>query len=336
MNISLRIIIVILLFSCLAACVMEKAELESGSFPQLTGPYLGQSLPADSAVIFAPGIISTPLYTRDITFTPDGQEIYFCISALGYNLIHTTKQIDGAWTEPEVASFINDDGYTYYEPQITPDGKTLFFLSNMPVKEGEKATQDIWAVERQGDDWGEPYNLGAPVNTESAEFYPSSTYDGTLYFTRAEKGSRIHNIYRSRKIGGQYQEAEKLGPHVNCGANRYNAFIDPQERFIIVPVVGMEDSRGGTDYYISFRDSSDTWSNPVNMGDQINSENNQEYSASLSPDGSYLFFMSGKVPEPVSPNYKSLLDAYQSLWNGNSNIYWIKSDFIWDLKDLVQ
>ena len=333
MSMSLRVTTIILAFICFTACVMEKTDQETSGFPQLTGPYLGQAQPADSAEIFAPGIVSTALYTRDITFTPDGQEIYFCISALGYNLIYMTRQREGVWTEPEPASFITDEAAFYYEPHIAPDGKTLFFLSNMTGEAGVKATQDIWAVNRQGDDWGEPYNLGPPVNTDGEEFYPSTTLDGTLYFTRAEKGSRIHNIYRSRKVGGSYQEAEKLGPEVNCGSNRYNAFVDPQERFIIVPALGMKDSHGGTDYYISFRDSSDSWSDPVNMGVQINSDNNHEYSASLSPDGAYLFFMSGKVLNPVSSNYTDLVVAFQGLWNGNSNIYWVQSDFIWGLKD---
>jgi len=320
---------VILIFAILllSSCVMEKEIPRS-----LTGPYLGQQTPPDSAELFAPGIISTQMYTRDITFTPDGKEIYFCVSALGYNLIYTTREVDGVWTEPEVATFITDEKYMFYEPHISADGMTLFFLSDMPAQEGEPATQDIWAVDRSGDGWGKPYNLGLPINTEAAEFYPSTTVDGTLYFTRAAKGSRIHHIYRSRKIEGKYQEPEKLGAEVNCGTNRYNAFIDPHERFIIVPAVGMEDSRGGTDYYISFRSENDEWSDPVNMGDRVTSRDAREYSTSLSPDGKYLFFMSAKVEGETSSDYKKLLEAFQSPLNGNSNIWWIKSDFIWTLK----
>ncbi len=41
----------------------------------------------------------------------------------------------------------------------------------------------------------------------------------------------------------------------------------------------------------------------------------------------------GQVPVNVSPDYNSLKDAFQSPWNGNSNIFWIKSDFIWNLRD---
>lgn len=332
MNNLLRLSLIAFSIMLLSMCVEEKSTFKSEMLQMPSGDYLGQALPGDSAVLFAPGVISTELYTRDITFTPDGNEIYFCISAAGYNLIYSTKQVEGKWTMPEVASFVTDDEYMYYEPHITHDGQTLLFLSNMPADSGEAENQDIWAVDRRGDSWGKPYNLGAPINTDGAEFYPSTTKDGTLYFTRAEAGSRINAIYRSKKINGQYQTAEKLGPEVNCGTNRYNATIDPHERFIIVPALGMEDSRGGTDYYISFRNEDDTWTDPVNMGDQINSENGREYSASLSRDGQYLFFMSSKTLEAGSPDYTQLREKFTSPWNGNSNIYWIKSDFIWDLK----
>ena len=297
---------------------------------------LGQTLPGDDPEIFAPGLISTEMYTRDITMMPDGNEIYFCVSVLGYNLIFYTKQINGVWTEPDLAPFITDFEKMYYEPHITNDGKHLLFLSNMSVYETELATQDIWAVDRQDDIWGVPYNLGAPINTDGSEYFPSTTRDGTLYFTRAEKGNRIHYIYRSKLIDGKYLEPERLSENVNCGTNRYNAFIDPDERFIIIPTVGMEDGQGGTDYYIVFRDEQDNWSQPVNMGVKVNQVRGAEWSPYVSPDGKYFFFMSDRTNkldtlEGKSLTYSNLRDKFKKPGNGNSSIYWMKSDFLFEL-----
>jgi Tol biopolymer transport system component len=224
----------------------------------------------------------------------------------------------------------------FYEPHITPDGKKLLFLSNMPKEEGEEENQDIWAVDRVGNTWSKPYNLGAPVNSDGSEYYPSTTKDGTLYFTRAEKGSRINNIYRSKLVNGKYQEPEKLGPNVNCGTNRYNAYIDPDERFIIVPATGMEDGFGGTDYYIVFRDKNDTWSKPVNLGEKINSARGAEWSCSLSPDGKYLFFMSSRAASiKEEPSYRKFVEMFNKPQNGNSDIYWVKSDFLFKLNEKI-
>ena len=324
--------IIIIIFSCLN----NKSEIQS-SFPDLSGQYLGQTPPSDTPELFAPGIISTPMYTRDITMTPDGNEIYFCISAFRYNLIFYTKQVNGKWTEPEPAPFITDPKYMFYEPHITNDGKKLMFLSNMPREEGEEEIQDIWAVDRIDDGWSKPYNLGAPVNSSGSEFYPSTTRDGTMYFTRAEKGSRINNIFRSKFVNGKYQEPEKLGREVNCGTNRYNAYIDPAERFIIVPATGMEDGIGGTDYYIVFRDENDKWSRPINLGEKINSVRGAEWSSYISPDGKYFFFMSSKTASiNEKPSYRTFKELFNKPQNGNSDIYWVKSDFLFELKEKVK
>jgi hypothetical protein len=305
----------------------------SGAFPRLKGSYLGQKPPGDSPEPFAPGIVSCGLFTRDITWTPDGKELYFSVSAFGFNLIFQTRLVNGVWTEPAPAPFARDSRYMFYEPHVTPDGKRLLFLSDKPRTEGGDRNQDIWAVDRTASGWGAPYVLGDSISTDDAEYFPSTTRDGTIYFTRQPKGDRTSYIYRARPKGGSYGLAEKLGPEVNCGTTRYNAFIDPDERFIIVPAAGMPDTAGDTDYYIVFRNARDEWSRPVNMGRAVNTEGGREYSASLSPDGKYLFFMTSRL-NPEIPRllergaYMELQSAWTRPGNGNATVYWMSSAFL--------
>jgi len=328
-NISTLIIVLIL-----NAC---SNSIQTNEFAKLSGPYLGQKPPGDEPEIFAPNLISTSLYTRDIAITPDGEEIYFCVSALNYNLIYYTKQVDGSWTEPILAPFITDINYTYYEPHITPDGSKLMFLSDMPKKGNKEISSNIWVVDRIDGGWGEPYDIGEPINTNGNEFFPSTTQNGTMYFTRANMGERINYIYRSKLIDGKYSEPERLGDNVNCGVNRYNAFIDPDEQFIIVPAVGMQDGLGGTDYYIVFRDENDNWSEPVNLGSKINQARGAEWSPYVSPDGKYFFFMSSRIDNSLAENIEQptlieLIKYESGIGNGNPNIYWVKSDFLQQLR----
>ena len=311
-------------------------------FPKLTGPYLGQEPPGDQPQLFAPGVVGTGFYTRDLTISPDGRVIYFCVTLPGFNFatILYTKQKDGVWTVPEVVPYMDDPHYFYFEPHLSPDGNKLFFLSNQPdPAAGDTAggDQDIWVMERSDGTWERPYNLGEPVNTDSSEFYPSLTRNGTLYFTRTPKGTRSSYIYRSRLVDGKYTNPERLGPEVNSGQAQFNAFIDPDERFIIVPTAGREDSYGGTDYYLSFRNSDDTWIGPFNLGAHINTAGSQEHSAYISPDGNYLFFMSVRTPlddqsYSEKTTYALLKQLYLSPQNGNPDIYWVRTDFIKRLK----
>jgi hypothetical protein len=315
----------------------SQSEKQLTEFPKLTGPYLGQTPPGDEAVPFAPGIITSGMYTRDLTMTPDGKEIYFCVSAYGFNLIFFTKEVNGFWTEPQPASFVQDFQYMYYEPHITPNGQRLLFLSNQPSVEREEKNEDIWVVDRIESDWGEPYNLGQPINTEHQEYYPSTTREGTIYFTRQKQGEPVGYIYRSYYVDGRYSEPEKLGPEVNCGRNHFNAYIHPDEEFIIVPVIGREDSYGSTDYYIVFRNKDDLWSDPINLGAKINTDNGREYSCSLSPDDRHFFFMTTRTRTVVESSrlrepFVRLIELFSEPQNGNADIYWVDAGFIEKLR----
>jgi len=320
--------------ACSPFCSDESMSAHQEAFPELRGPYLGQEPPGSEPQIFAPGIVSTGLATRDIAITPDGSELYFAVTLGGRTMIMVTRQQDGVWTEPSVAPF--SGRYLDIEPSISPDGQRFFFLSTRPQSGQEQKSgwvyQDIWVMDREGDAWGEPYNLGPPVNSDAPEYFPSVTANGALYFTR-EGEDRVSATWRSRLVDGAYTEPEKLGPEVNCGSNRFNVFIAPDESFAIVPVVGREDGLGGVDYYVVFRSDDDTWSEPVNMGPKINQSEGREWSASLSLDGEYLFFMSsrayGQTEIPLTS--RSITDllglSTQPGW-GSSDIWWVSAEVI--------
>ena len=196
---------------------------------------------------------------------------------------------------------------------------------------------DIWSVDRKGDRWGDPVNLGPPVNSDSDEYFPGITDSGTIYFTRLDEEARDNLICRCRLVGGEYMEAEKLGENVNCGQARFNATIAPDEGFIIIPCAGMPDSLGGVDYYISFRSSEDQWSSPINMGPEINSATGNEWSAGLSPDGRFLFLMKSLKDDSFSDipvTMENIRRIAASPQNGDADIYWIRSDIIDRLKNL--
>lgn len=307
-----------------------------------TGDYVGQEPPGTSPKLFAPGFISTGMYERDVAMTPDGNELYFGLMSGGAATIAVTKRKNGAWTKPEIASFCEDPGIFNLEPHITPDGKRFLFLSTRP-KEGQEpqpgwAYQDIWAADRTADGWGEPYNLGPPVNSDEPEYYPSTTRDGTIYFTREmlEHGRRRSLIMRARMSGGTYAEPEVLPEEVNPGDLQYNAFIDPDERYLIVCMSGLEDNIGRADYYVCFRNEDDSWVGPVNMGEKINTPGNSAPSPYVTPDGRYFFFASTREnPDDEAAailSYENILRMSTLPQNGGSDIYWMDAAFIESLR----
>jgi len=335
---QISIVLLLLIIPWLGCFNPAQIEEEINSFPTLTGPYFGQSEPDHVPELFAPGIISTGMYNRDMAITPDGNEIYFSLASGKYALILFSKLEDGKWIEPVVAPFSGSREWLDFEPFITPDGNKFMFLSTRPKPGYEPkpgwSYQDIWVMDREGDHWGEPYNLGEPVNTEEPEYFPSVTKDGTLYFTRGKKATRESYIYRSKLVEGKYQEPEKLPAVINSMKMQYNAFISPDEDYLILCVPDKEDAIGTTDYYISFRDEEDHWTELINMGEPINAKNSTASSPYISPDGKYFFFGSSRIVDTASGRlvYKNLLEAHNKPENGSSDIYWVSTGILESLR----
>ncbi|PLX14257.1 MAG: hypothetical protein C0597_10275 [Marinilabiliales bacterium] len=321
--INLLILLLLVLFN---ACT-NPAEKED-----ISGPYLGQELPDTTPRIFAPGIISTEMYERDLAVSPDGKEIYFSVLSRnrGKNksAIVCVKQINGAWANPEVAPF--SGFYSEGEPHIQPDGQKLFFVSSRPLKEGEenKYRNNIWYLSKTESGWSDPKPVGEPINGSGQVFYPSITKSGTMYFTRrAEDDSE--QIYRSKLVDGKYTEPELLPEQINNGSSKFNTFISPDEDFLIVPDYRENEGCGSTDYYVSFKDDNDNWSELINLGCEINSQS-WDFSPSLSPDGKYFFYQREDLTiniEEVNLNYQDLRDIH----NGGGDIYWVDASVIKDL-----
>jgi hypothetical protein len=313
-------------------------------FPLLRGPYLGQPPPGAEARLFAPGIVATGMHERDVAMTPDGREIYFGVTVGRIVTILVSRLENGTWTEPAIVPFAADLKYFHFEPCLSADGKRMLFLTNRPPQ-GEKPApgwthQNIWAVDRGKDGrWSAPHDLGAPINTQDAEFFPSLARDGTLYFTRSDPKTERTAILRSRLVDGRYQEPEALPAAVNGRGHAYNAFVARDESYLIASVDGRDDSRtpGLPNYYIFFRDGEGTWSDGVNLGERANFSGAESSSSYVSPDGRYLFFSSTKAREIPSSAEKpatsrTLREYFAAPQNGNADIYWIDASFLETLR----
>jgi hypothetical protein len=138
-------------------------------------------------------------------------------------------------------------------------------------------------------------------------------------------------------VDGLYAEPEELPAQVNCAESHYNAFIAPDESYLIVCIGGKEENLSRADYYICYRNPADQWSEAINLGPYINSEESAAGSAYVSPDGKYLFFSATHVDETDffgedGMTYQGFQDAGIRPANGSSDIYWVSAAFLDDLR----
>lgn len=304
------------------------------------GPYLGLTLPGPEAEPFAPGVLNTGLATRDITQMPDGSEIYVGLFMPGFRkaVIIETHQEGDRWTAPEVAAFCRDPRWRCLEPCISPDGRRFFFVSDRPEdpKADKPGPFGIWAMERTGKGWSSPRRLPAEVNGAGNTFYPSITREGVLHFLREEGQGGW--VMRSAWKEAAWTPAEKLPPPFNADARQANPRVDPEGRFILVPLMGRPDSLGGTDYYGYFRREDGTWTEPVHLGPAVNSAARDEFSINLSPDGRVVFFGSDRALlrlEGRPLRFADLLAERTQPGNGQTTLWWVDAGFLWELRAKV-
>jgi hypothetical protein len=114
-----------------------------------------------------------------------GDEMWFCSARAG-NLntidLYIAHRINGIWSDWRNAGKPINGDYQVGEMHITADGQELYFGS---PRDGGFGGLDLWVSQRMGNEWGEPVNLGAAVNTTEDEGWPFLTADGQeLWFSR--------------------------------------------------------------------------------------------------------------------------------------------------------
>jgi hypothetical protein len=252
-------------------------KYKPGEQTGLKGKYLGQKPPGLKPEVFAPGIVSTRGgHEFSCTFSPDGKEFYF---NRGTDIFVCCWEKAG-WTAPGPAPF--NSQYLDHEPHITADGKRLFFGTERPQPGSEEPAYGIWALQKTATGWSEPvFQFGG--------MYVTTTKNGTVYVTDWQ-GEEEADIVRRKLIDNKYQASEKLVGGVNTGYSEAHPCIASDASFLIFDS-NRPGAMGGEyddDYYISFRNTDDTWGDAIHF-DAI-SDAGSNMCAYLSPDGKYLFF----------------------------------------------
>lgn len=282
--VRIRSILILVLLPALLA-VDSFSQQDSLSKP--AGPYLGQKRPGATPEVFAPGIVSREGQQSKFFITADHSQVVFCEreSVNNTSRLMSITNTGGVWGKPAVIPFSQE--YINNEPALTMDGKRLFFVSNRPIppsKEAEKLP-DIWVSEQVNGRWGEPHNVGAPVNSPDIEVQPFCGSDNKLYFCRQSSNAR--GVYVSVIAEGKYSEPLPLELKT-AGKRVSGPCVSPDNSVLIVHA---KDETGSTswDLFASFRDAAGNWSDLVKLGASINTTL-PESDATFSPDGKYLFF----------------------------------------------
>ena len=178
--------------------------------------------------------LSGPINSRfddgALVISPDGQLAIFASNRPGgkgrYDLYYTRKK-GGKWSIPQnMGDGVNTE-YWESQPSISSDGKTVYFVSD---RRGGYGGSDIYFVTLQADgSFGNPYNLGAPVNTKGNEMTPFIHQDArTMYFvSNGHLGMGESDIFVARKDNkGVFSIIENIGYPINSTQNELGLIVD--------------------------------------------------------------------------------------------------------------
>ena len=196
------------------------------------------------------------LHTASATYSKDGSVVYYTASntdgltkaEMLENLIglKINKDTIANGTYLKGSEFpYNSKSYSVGHPALTPDSKTMYFISDMP---GGLGGTDIYQTKWESGRWAQPTNLGDKINSAGNEMYPYVDSLGNLYFSsNGHKGLGGLDIFKATKNGTAWTQIENLNYPINSSNDDfgYMVYADNKTGFL-------SSNREGTDKIYEF------------------------------------------------------------------------------------
>lgn len=206
--------------------------------------------------------------------------------------------------------------YDEFSPIISSDGTTLIFTSKRPIfdediKKKQPGTENVYIS--YYDDmiwkWSEAKMLGETINQPGKNNSPIAlSNDGQRMLLY--RGDPDGNIYESVLNGEEWSEPVKLPEPINSSKHESSASISPDGRTIYF-VSNRKGGQGKLDIWLCHQDNMGTWGKAENLGETINTEEDEE-GVFIHPDGKTLYFSS------MGHNTSGGFDIFKSIYENGS------------------
>ncbi|MBI9065976.1 MAG: PD40 domain-containing protein [Salinivirgaceae bacterium] len=178
-----------------------------------------------------------------------------------------------------------------YNPAVSGDGKSMIFTANQKEKDdlGEFYLKVVYSSTFDGYVWSKPKDISEEIGSDGYYISCYLSYDGNLLLLfRDDYGNG--NIYFSEKDGRSWGEIQKFPKQISSKDNEWHASIS-KDGNILYFSSDRAGGIGGTDIYMSVKDTKGRWGDPVNLGEVINSQFLEDYPF-ITDDGNTLYFAS--------------------------------------------
>ena len=184
--------------------------------------------------------LNTKFHESTPAFSKDGKTMYFTRNNFangkkGKNAdkitllkIYKATLENEKWTNVTELPF-NSNDYSVAHPALSPDGKTLYFASDMP---GTLGGSDIFKVEINADgSFGKPVNLGSKINTAGRETFPFISDENEIYFASdGHPGLGGLDVFVAKIDGNDFSEIQNIGEPANSKQDDFSFIINSKTK----------------------------------------------------------------------------------------------------------
>jgi len=135
------------------------------------------------------------------------------------------RQANGSWGKEKEFPH-NAEEFNTMHPALSPDGKTLYFVSD---RVGSLGGMDLFVSRLENGQWSPPENLGETINTRGNEAFPFVDSKGNLYFaSNGHGGLGGYDIFISENVSGKLLPPVNLGYPINSTKDDFGFIYKPE------------------------------------------------------------------------------------------------------------
>lgn len=254
--------------------------------------YFNQKPPGDTAVLFAPKIITYETHDSPV-ISINEDELFF----LTFDGVKYYKFTNDSWPIQNELPFEMPD--ICNGMHISPNGDRIYYLLY------ENGDENFYVAKKSNDKWSSFVSIGDSINQFDTHWQFCTASNNNFYFS--SNGVIMISVFED----GNYRKATPVlieSSEIMKGGTPY---IAKNESYLIYSTGGSE-NYGMKDLHICYK-KNNTWSKPINLGYLINDKSAIDVCPVITPNEDYMFFVSRRD-------------------GGNFRLYWVDTGFIEKLK----
>lgn len=159
-------------------------------------------------------------YSRNNSIASPLKDVNDTTNKLG---IYTAELVNNIWTNIRPFKY-NNTLWTYFSPSLSPDGKRIYFSSDMP---GGYGGMDLYFCDSLSDGWDKPVNLGPVINSPKNETFPfAGKYDKLFFASDGHDGFGGKDLFYTQQINGKWLNPVHLDSAINSPADDFSIVTD--------------------------------------------------------------------------------------------------------------